>query len=199
MSKATLTPDRISSCTSPNQGSPVTLLGNNFVGCSRLPNYSMLAHYSLYKALLCALIICKHLQPSPTSDFHVSEPRLRVRLTFIRKSAGRLFPASSRFANQNIDNASLTMASEETKPAENGAAPEKTTITSWADEPVDGSTLPGAQTDGAPVELQGSGLQEPEYDVQVKLSDLQADPNNPLFSVKSFEELGLYATWCHGI
>jgi ATP-dependent RNA helicase DDX19/DBP5 len=37
----------------------------------------------------------------------------------------------------------------------------------------------------------GSELHEPEYTVEVKLSDLQADPNNPLFSVKNFEDLGL--------
>lgn len=50
----------------------------------------------------------------------------------------------------------------------------------------------GAQTDGATQELNGSGLQEPEFDVEVKLSDMQADPNNPLFSSQSFEDLGLY-------
>lgn len=48
-----------------------------------------------------------------------------------------------------------------------------------------------SQTDGAPAEIGGSHLQEPEYSVEVKLSDLQADPNNPLYSVTSFEELGL--------
>jgi ATP-dependent RNA helicase DDX19/DBP5 len=48
-----------------------------------------------------------------------------------------------------------------------------------------------AQTDGAGEELGGSNLQEPEYDVEVKLSDIQADPNNPLYSIKSFDELGL--------
>lgn len=47
------------------------------------------------------------------------------------------------------------------------------------------------QTDGAPAELGGSDLQEPDYTVEVKLSDLQADPNNPLFSVKNFEDLGM--------
>lgn len=36
-----------------------------------------------------------------------------------------------------------------------------------------------------------STLIKPEYEVKVKLADLQADPNSPLFSVKSFEELGL--------
>ena len=33
----------------------------------------------------------------------------------------------------------------------------------------------------------------------VKLSDMQADPNNPLYSVKSFEELGLPAPLLKGI
>ncbi|KAL5336579.1 P-loop containing nucleoside triphosphate hydrolase protein [Aspergillus crustosus] len=54
------------------------------------------------------------------------------------------------------------------------------------------TTVEDAQTDGAGPAQGGSGdLQEPEYTVAVKLSDLQADPNNPLFSVKNFEDLGL--------
>ena len=53
------------------------------------------------------------------------------------------------------------------------------------------SNLSMAQTDGAAEDLGGSHLQEPEYDVEVKLSDIQADPNNPLYSIKSFNELGL--------
>ena len=36
-----------------------------------------------------------------------------------------------------------------------------------------------------------SNLISSTYEVQVKLADLQADPNSPLYSVKSFEELGL--------
>lgn len=36
-----------------------------------------------------------------------------------------------------------------------------------------------------------SNLIASTYEVKVKLADLQADPNSPLFSVKSFEELGL--------
>jgi len=75
---------------------------------------------------------------------------------------------------------------------------------SWADEvnsPVNEqspteqpSTEPATdvpQTDGASDAFGGSTLQEPEYQVQVKLADLQADPDNPLFSAKSFEELSL--------
>jgi ATP-dependent RNA helicase DDX19/DBP5 len=50
------------------------------------------------------------------------------------------------------------------------------------------TTKPG---DGAGTLQAGSGLEEPEYDVNVTLADLQADPNNPLYSVKSFQELNL--------
>lgn len=59
--------------------------------------------------------------------------------------------------------------------------------------------LSSAQGDGASPSLNGSGLQEPEYDVDVKLSDLQADPNNPLFSIKSFEELNISPEILKGI
>lgn len=69
---------------------------------------------------------------------------------------------------------------------------------SWADEvssPVAEVTnkFAEAQVDGASEPHKGSGLAEPEgiFEVAVKLSDMQQDPNNPLFSVKTFEELGL--------
>jgi len=39
---------------------------------------------------------------------------------------------------------------------------------------------------------QDTNLIQNRYEVAVKLQDLQADPNSPLYSVKSFEELGLY-------
>jgi len=48
-----------------------------------------------------------------------------------------------------------------------------------------------AQMDGATEPFNGSQLHEPDYAVDIKLADMQADPNNPLYSVKSFEELGL--------
>ncbi|KAL2844724.1 P-loop containing nucleoside triphosphate hydrolase protein [Aspergillus pseudoustus] len=63
---------------------------------------------------------------------------------------------------------------DETKPAENTE-----------------TATDNGQTDGAAGQMGGSDLHEPEYTVEVKLSDLQADPNNPLFSVKNFEDLGL--------
>ncbi|KAF7713760.1 Uncharacterized protein PECH_008196 [Penicillium ucsense] len=73
-----------------------------------------------------------------------------------------------------------SLADRITKPEE-AAQPAPTT------ESPEGSLV----EDGASKKSQGSGLQETDYDVEVKLSDLQADPNNPLFSVKSFEDLGL--------
>ena len=50
------------------------------------------------------------------------------------------------------------------------------------------------QMDGAAEPFNGSQLHEPDYLVELKLADMQADPNNPLYSIKSFEELGLYST-----
>ena len=55
------------------------------------------------------------------------------------------------------------------------------------DQKIDWSDDNG-QLDGATQENQGSSMMtEPEFDVEVKL----IDPNSPLFSIKSFEELGL--------
>jgi ATP-dependent RNA helicase DDX19/DBP5 len=55
-----------------------------------------------------------------------------------------------------------------------------------------GSAVTSGDKPAAPaVPPGGSGLDEPEYEVAVKLADLQGDPNSPLYSVKRFEELGL--------
>ena len=47
------------------------------------------------------------------------------------------------------------------------------------------------QMDGATEPFNGSQLHEPDYMVELKLADMQADPNNPLYSIKSLDELGL--------
>lgn len=57
------------------------------------------------------------------------------------------------------------------------------------EQPAPPSPIP--QTDGASEVKGGSGLHDSEYSVNVKLSDQQADPNNPLYSIKNFEEIGL--------
>ena len=69
----------------------------------------------------------------------------------------------------------------------------------WADEtasPVDAgkkdSSLGDAQTDGATEFRAGSTLHDTEFDVEVTLSELQGDVSNPLHSIQSFEQLGLY-------
>ncbi|KAL8907674.1 MAG: hypothetical protein Q9171_005767 [Xanthocarpia ochracea] len=104
------------------------------------------------------------------------------------------------------------------------AAPEESKTTgepsSWADEepvsalpaPQEGnnlsdptkpekSSLEQAQLDGATEWQAGSSnlLNEPNYDVNIKLSDVQADPNNPLYSLKRFEDLGVDANILKGI
>jgi ATP-dependent RNA helicase DDX19/DBP5 len=70
---------------------------------------------------------------------------------------------------------------------------------SWADEvasPTAGDSsngIPAAQTDGATVEQGGgSELHDAQYEVEVKLSDIQSDTNSPLYSINSFEQLGMY-------
>jgi ATP-dependent RNA helicase DDX19/DBP5 len=47
------------------------------------------------------------------------------------------------------------------------------------------------QMDGATEPFGGSELHEPDYEVEIKLADMQADPNNPLYSAASFDQLGL--------
>lgn len=71
--------------------------------------------------------------------------------------------------------------------------------TSWADEVASPSgekseehkSLDAAQSDGATQPMGGSSLHDTEYDVEVKLSDIQAQEGDPLYSISSFEELGM--------
>lgn len=53
-------------------------------------------------------------------------------------------------------------------------------------------------TESKPVEEENNLVQN-EYEVEVKLSDQQADPNSPLYSAKSFQELGLTPELLKGI
>ena len=56
------------------------------------------------------------------------------------------------------------------------------------------------QNDGASEPLGGNQIIETSgFDVHVKLSDLQANPNDPLYSIKSFEDLGLNENILKGI
>ncbi|KAF2822113.1 P-loop containing nucleoside triphosphate hydrolase protein [Ophiobolus disseminans] len=68
-----------------------------------------------------------------------------------------------------------------------------------ASEPAEESTLTEAQADGSGEPAKGGPLAETEYKVEVKLADMQADPDNPLYSAKSFEELDLSEELLKGI
>ena len=68
----------------------------------------------------------------------------------------------------------------------------------WADEvasptvaKIEDASLADAQVDGATESLGGSSLHDAQYDVEVKLSDIQGDTSSPLHSISSFEELGM--------
>ncbi|MCJ1398546.1 RNA helicase required for poly(A+) mRNA export [Xylographa trunciseda] len=71
------------------------------------------------------------------------------------------------------------MASLEDRVTAPADTPASETKVDWADD--------NAQLDGATEYNAGSAMAEPEYDVEVKL----IDQNSPLYSIKSFEELGL--------
>lgn len=49
-----------------------------------------------------------------------------------------------------------------------------------------------AQVDGNVPDLGGSGLVDSNYDVEVKLGDLQQNPDSILYSAKSFADMNLY-------
>lgn len=44
---------------------------------------------------------------------------------------------------------------------------------------------------GQIVRVQDEALQDSTFEVVLKLSDLQGDPDSPLYSIRKFEELGL--------
>lgn len=59
--------------------------------------------------------------------------------------------------------------------------------------------LDQAQMDGNVKPRGGSGLQDVEYEVEVKLSDLQENKDSPLYSITSFEQLGMNEQILKGI
>ncbi|KAL8733878.1 MAG: hypothetical protein Q9166_001866 [cf. Caloplaca sp. 2 TL-2023] len=93
-----------------------------------------------------------------------------------------------------------TPVNADPEPAPAAAAPQDESEPSKPNKSED-SSLAKAQLDGATEYQAGSGnfLDEPSYDVNIKLSDVQADPNNPLYSLKSFEDLGVDPNILKGI
>jgi ATP-dependent RNA helicase DDX19/DBP5 len=81
---------------------------------------------------------------------------------------------------------------EPTKEPVEEKAPAAEPIETPAQDSTEESSVAKAQVDGAGEEPgNGSPLADTEYRVEVKLADMQADPNNPLYSAQSFEELKL--------
>ena len=112
-------------------------------------------------------------------------------------AAGKL--ASLSIASESNANGSTTNTSSSAQPSKFNWADEVTTPVNELEKQTGadknektGSEAGPLQADGATSYMGGSaGLDEPEFDVNVKLADLQDDPNNPLYSAKSFEELNL--------
>jgi ATP-dependent RNA helicase DDX19/DBP5 len=74
--------------------------------------------------------------------------------------------------------------------------PRSEVMDTWADEVASPTTgvsknVGAAQIDGNAETLGGSGLHDGDYEVEVKLSDLQGDTSSPLYSIQSFEQLGM--------
>lgn len=86
---------------------------------------------------------------------------------------------------EESESATKAQAETTTKTATGTATP------ATADAASDATSLEMAQKDGANTFLNGSGLDEPAFDVNVKLADMQADPNDPLYSINSFKDLNL--------
>ncbi|KAI5467125.1 P-loop containing nucleoside triphosphate hydrolase protein [Mariannaea sp. PMI_226] len=79
----------------------------------------------------------------------------------------------------------ITKPNEAASDAPTDAPAETVTATAPAE------TAASAQVDGAPEQLGGSGLHEPEWDVEVSLSDLQNNEATPFHSATTWEQLGL--------
>lgn len=88
------------------------------------------------------------------------------------------------------DNDALIEVKVDAVPEKETAVPEIVTDATEKDTDVAEKDTEAAENTEEPP-LPDTNLIQSTYEVKVKLADLQADPNSPLFSVKSFEELGL--------
>ena len=101
---------------------------------------------------------------------------------------------ASRISKPDMNTTSTSWADEVNSPSNQEAPPtslDNKTSNPTA-EPAENKEEPVPQMDGGTEPFGGSQLQEPEYQVEIKLADMQADPDNPLYSASSFDQLGLY-------
>jgi ATP-dependent RNA helicase DDX19/DBP5 len=86
------------------------------------------------------------------------------------------------------------LASRITDPNEGGAdkpTVEVTPAEASSSDAAPASSGDAGQVDGTVEQLGGSGLQEPEWDVEVSLSDLQNNEATPFHSATTWQDLGL--------
>ncbi len=81
------------------------------------------------------------------------------------------------------------LASRITKPDEKPAADAAPAAAPAGDAAAEPAAT--AQVDGEATEAGGPGLQEPEWDVEVSLSDLQNNQATPFHSATTWQDLGL--------
>lgn len=95
-------------------------------------------------------------------------------------------------ASLKIEGTAKDESSPETKKEPEVEAPKAAEVTD-AKAPEESKKTPvePIKAPEEPKKTQETNLVNSEYEVKVNLADLQADPNSPLYSVKSFEELGL--------
>ncbi len=69
--------------------------------------------------------------------------------------------------------------------------PDGEAVDAQPEAPVDASTAADAQNDSTVEQLGGSGLQEPDYEVEVSLSALQDNQATPFYSATTWQDMGL--------
>jgi len=84
------------------------------------------------------------------------------------------------------------MGGDEKPTGERGDEVVKASSSTTATKPTSTATSDKSPQEEKEAKAEDTNLVQNRYEVAVKLQDLQADPNSPLYSVKSFEELGLY-------
>jgi len=100
--------------------------------------------------------------------------------------ASRMGPVPGDAPDSNAPAPIASWADEASEAAEPSAASAAAATPTTTPAPTTTTT---ATTDTAAGDK--TDLLESQYEVAVKLADLQGDPNSPLFSVKRFEDLGL--------
>lgn len=86
--------------------------------------------------------------------------------------------------------------STSTSPSSPSATPAATSSSSTSEPKKEEST---SKSEPESKQSTNESLRESSYEVKVTLADQQADPNSPLYSAKSFDQLGLHPDLLKGI